>query len=784
VPLNPDDPLERVSQLLDNINPGVVLIQEHLADRLPMLFGYLLAVDADSASFAEESMDNLTRLGTPDSLAYVMYTSGSTGVPKGVAVPHRAILRLMQRPNFLGVTSDDVFLQAAPLSFDASMFEIWMPLLNGSRLEIMPSGPASLAEIGETLKAAGVTIAFFTTGLFNQLVDHDLGALGGLRQLITGGEVCSVAHFQKLTTTYPGVRLIHAYGPTENTVFTSCHPVTGVDPLTKSVPIGRPVNGTRISILDRQFNPVPPGVPGELYVGGVGLARGYIREPAATADMFVPDAISGEPGARLYRTGDRARWLADGTLEFLGRLDGQVKLRGFRIECGEVEAALRRYPAVRDAVVVMRTSASGDKQLLAYVTAAEGMAIEAAKLREFLATTLPPYMVPADFVSLRELPLGRTGKVNRGALPAPDSIEGSARRGGLKPRSALEFRLVRIWEEVLGAAPIGVRDGFFDLGGHSLLATRLLAEVERRLGARVSLNTLFQQGTIEAMAEAIATGHGGEPFSPLVPIKPEGTRAPFFCVHPGGGSVLSYFALAEHFPVDRPFYGLQAPGLDGEIEPLRSVEALAAMHVQAIRSAFPDGPYHLGGHSFGGSVAYEMACQLEKEKEGLVGTLVILDHAAPARVRADTLGEPSSAEVLAFIGRQIGTHFGLDLALSAEELSALGDDARLELFLQRAKDAGIAPPGSNVAMVAGLVAVYQASLYALLRYRPGPLACGLTLFRTAEFAAATTDDESAGWSTLVRGPVSVYSAEGDHNTLLRPPQVASLAAAVAARIVV
>jgi thioesterase domain-containing protein len=227
---------------------------------------------------------------------------------------------------------------------------------------------------------------------------------------------------------------------------------------------------------------------------------------------------------------------------------------------------------------------------------------------------------------------------------------------------------------------------------------------------------------------------------------------------------------------------LQAPGLDGEMAPLRSVEALATTHLQAIRSTFPDGPYHLGGHSFGGSVAYEMACRLEKENQGLLGALVILDHAAPARVRADVIGEPTDAEVLAFIGRQIGTHFGVELALSAEELSALGQDARLELFLERAKNVGIAPPGANVAMVAGLVSVYQASLYAMLRYHPGPLMHGLTLFRTNTFAAEISDDESAGWAALVRGRVSVFSAEGDHNTMLRAPHVASLAAAVATQL--
>jgi amino acid adenylation domain-containing protein len=782
VPLNPDDPLERISQLLDDIKPGVVLIQEHLADRLPTLFAYVLAVDAESETFAEESPDDLPQLNAPDSLAYVMYTSGSTGVPKGVAVPHRAILRLVHMPNFLSVRPGDVFLQAAPLSFDASVFEIWTPLLCRGRLELMPPGPASLAEIAEVMQRGGVTIAFFTTGLFNQLVDHHLDAFRGLRQLITGGEVCSVAHFQKLMTSLPGLRLIHAYGPTENTVFTSCHTVSNSGALTKTVPIGRPINGTRILILDAELNPVPTGVPGELYTGGVGLARGYLRKPDATADRFVPDPFSGVPGARLYRTGDRARWLVDGTTEFLGRLDQQIKLRGFRIECGEIEAALRRHPTVRDAAVVAHTPASGDNQLAAYVTPAEGSMPEPAKLREFLAARLPDYMVPAQFVVLSELPLGRTGKVNRAALHLPYTAEAPAQTGGLGPRSALEFRLVRIWEEVFGVVPIGVRDGFFDLGGHSLLATRLLAEVERRLDARISLNTLFQHGTIEAMADAIVTGRGGQAFSPLVAIKPEGDRPPFFCVHPGGGSVVSYFALAENFPADQPFYGLQAPGLDGKMAPLRSVEALAAMHLQAIRSVFPDGPYHLGGHSFGGSVAYEMACQLERENHGLLGTLVILDHAAPARVRADVIGEPTDAEVLAFIGRQMGAHFSVDLALSAEELSALDQDARLELFLERAKSVGIAPPGANVGMVAGLVSVYQASLYAMLRYQPGPLMHGLTLFRTPAFASETSDDESAGWAALVRGSVRVFDAEGNHNTMLRAPHVSSLAAAVAAEL--
>jgi acyl-coenzyme A synthetase/AMP-(fatty) acid ligase len=780
VPLNPDDPLERVSQLFEEVQPTVVLAQDALLDRLPSFFGYVLAIDANEAAFAQERSDNPPAVNQPDDLAYLMHTSGSTGRPKGIAVPHRGIVRLVARPNFMTVSADEVVLQFAPLSFDASVWEIWLPLLHGARLEVMPAGLTSLGDLAGVLCDTGVTTAWFTAGLFHQMIDHHLPAFAGLQQVLAGGDALSVAHVRRLAAAHPTLRIINGYGPTENTVFTCCHTVTASEPRTASVPIGRPVSGTSVRIVDHHGEPVPVGVPGELVTGGLGLARGYFRQPEATSERFVPDTFATAPGARVYRTGDRARWLPDGTIEFLGRMDQQVKVRGFRIELGEIETALRQHPAVRDAVAHVLVSGE-EKQLAAYFTIDSGAGPDAAELREFLAERLPGYLVPGAFMRLAELPLGRNGKVNRRALPALEGMHGT-RVGGLGPRTALEARLARIWQEVLDVPAVGVRDQFFELGGHSLLATKLLAEVESRLGARVSLNTLFEHGTIEAMARAIEAGPGME-FSPLVALKPEGAAAPFFCVHPGGGSVLSYFELAAHFPAERPFYGLQAPGLDGTLPPLRSVAALAAAYLTAIREKFPRGPYHLGGHSFGASVAFEMARQLEAQDSKLVGSVLLLDHVSPDRARAMIDHEPTEVEALEFMAHQIGAHFGVDFPLSAAELDKRTASERLEFFLERARAAGIAPPGTEVAAIAGLVAVYQANLHALVNYRPGKLRSGLTLMRTGGFAAETADAPTAGWEKLVAGSIAVVEVSGDHNSMLRPPHVAALALAISGRLV-
>jgi amino acid adenylation domain-containing protein len=367
VPLDPSYPPERFSFMLEDARVAVLLTQASLRDNLPVNQATVIALDSEWAALGCESEENPVCQTVPENLAYLMYTSGSTGRPKGVSVVHRSVVRLVKETNYLKLGADEVFLQFAPLSFDASTFEIWGSLLHGARLLVMPPGLASLAELGEAVRRGGVTTLWLTAGLFHQMVETELERLRGLRQLLAGGDVLSVPHVEKAARELGGCRLINGYGPTENTTFTCCYEVKAGEQFASSVPIGVPISNTEVYILDREMSPVPVGVAGELCIGGDGLARGYLNDARLTAEKFVPHPLSEEPGARLYRTGDRVRYLRDGNIEFLGRSDQQVKVRGYRIELEEIEAALKQHPAVEQAVALAREDTPGDKRLVAYV---------------------------------------------------------------------------------------------------------------------------------------------------------------------------------------------------------------------------------------------------------------------------------------------------------------------------------------------------------------------------------------------------------------------------------
>ncbi|HEU0013521.1 MAG TPA: amino acid adenylation domain-containing protein [Longimicrobium sp.] len=508
VPLDAAYPAERLAFMLEDAGVAALVVGDAVPDALRSFSGPVLAVrevgDAGDAIVPAE-------VG-PESPAYILYTSGSTGTPKGVAVPHRAVVRLVRETNFAALGPDQTILQLAPMAFDASTLEVWGALLNGGRLAIFPPHAPSLDELGAFLREQGVTTAWLTAGLFHQMADAELDALGSLRQLLAGGDVLSVSHVRKVLERHPHLRLINGYGPTENTTFTTTHAITLADTERPSIPIGRPIANTRVYVLDRHDRPCPVGVPGELVAAGDGLALGYVNRPELTAEKFATLEIAGR-AERVYRTGDRVRWLEDGTLEFLGRADEQVKVRGFRIEPGEVEAALREHAAVGDAVVIARADGA-DKRLVAYVTARNGITPEPAQLRESLRGRLPDHMVPGAFVVLDAIPLTPNGKVDRRALPEPEArpVEAYA-----APRDETEEALAAIWAEVLKTERVGIDDDFFVLGGHSLLATEVVSRIRQRLGADIPLRAVFEAPTVRALAARLgaAADQGGAPAGPI-----------------------------------------------------------------------------------------------------------------------------------------------------------------------------------------------------------------------------------------------------------------------------
>ncbi|MEV7184250.1 amino acid adenylation domain-containing protein [Kitasatospora sp. NPDC093102] len=658
LPLDPNHPAERTRQVLADAMPKLLLTDREgfeLSDGIEVLLLDELRGPAAAQSAVDLTDADRSAPLDPGHPAYVIFTSGSTGRPKGVVVEHRSVADYLGWAATAYPAAAGAALLHSPVTFDLTVTALYTPLVTGGTVHLAPltedaATEAALADEPVTfLKATPSHLP-----LLAELPD----AFSPTGELLLGGEALHGEAVRAWRERHPQATVVNVYGPTEATVNCTEHRIEPGQPLPAGpVPIGRPFPNTRAYVLDATLRPVPPGVPGELYIAGASLARGYLGRPALTAERFTADPY-GPAGARMYRTGDLARWTADGRLVHLGRADDQVKLRGHRIELGEIEAVLAGHPDVARAAAVLREDTSrsaedaptGDQRLVAYAVPAEGAEVEPAQLRAHLAALLPDYMVPAAVVVLDRLPLSSHGKIDRSALPAPEFGPAAA---GRAPRDERERQLLALFAEVLGVTGLGIDDNFFDLGGHSLLITRLAGRIRETLGAELTIRSLFEAPTVARLAERLADRATGDRFDDtldvLLPLRAGGSRPPLFCVHPGLGIGWVYSGLARSLD-DRPLYALQARGLRGDDDRLpASVEEMAEEYLARIRAVQPEGPYHLLGWSFGGVVAQAIAAGLEAAGER-VALLTLLDAYPHGREHVEHDGAAFRRELVGLTG--------------------------------------------------------------------------------------------------------------------------------------
>jgi amino acid adenylation domain-containing protein len=623
VPLDPTYPRERLAFMVRDAGISVLVTDDSafaagLGDRL-----FIVELGSETETARVDSEDPETGVA-PENLAYVIYTSGSTGRPKGVQVPHRALVNLLRSvAEEPGLDAGDSVLGVTSFSFDMSVMDLCLPLILGARLDLVRSEvAASGPQLRDALETLDPTLMHATPTTWRMLLEA--GWEGSKRlKVICGGEAVPRSLADELLARSGA--LWNMYGPTETAIYSALHRVQAGPGV---VPIGRPLAGTVLRILDERNEPVPAGSTGLLHIGGEGLARGYRDRPDLTAERFIPDAWSAVPGARLYATGDLARALPDGEIDCLGRIDHQVKVRGFRIELGEIEEALYQLPGVREAAVVAWTEGEGEKTLVAYVVGAGGVALPSATLRAHLQERLPEHMVPSAFVPLGRLPRTPNGKVDRRALPDPRGGRQERDQTFVPPRNAVELKLAKIWQKLFRLESIGIRDDFFELGGHSLIAGRLFGDVLKTFGRNLPPPVLLRAPTIEKLAILLEGERDVPRWSSLVPIQVGGSRPPLFCLHAGAGTILYYSELARELGPDQPVYGLQAQGLYGEQPPHGEVEEMAACYAREIRSVQPEGPYFLVGFCFGGLLAFAVSQQLHREGSE-VALLATFDAGGP-----------------------------------------------------------------------------------------------------------------------------------------------------------
>ena len=772
-PLDPVYPQERLAFMLADLQAPVLLCRNRaVADGLSYS-GSVLPVDEWHQITADQSPENPVSAVEPDNLAYVLYTSGSTGQPKGVLIPHRALVNYLTWCT--AAYSADQGRGSpvhTPIGFDLTITSLFPPLLTGRSAVLVREDP-TLEALTDALRAGDFSLVKLTPAHLEALSFKLAAEHRGLltRTFVIGGEALVGETLRYWRHQNPGVRLINEYGPTEATVGCCVYEIPAGMVPASAVPIGRPIANVRLYVLDRNLQPVPIGAPGELYIAGDGLALGYHRRPELTAERFVQDPFSSETDARMYKTGDLVRYRPDGNLVFLGRLDGQVKIRGFRVELNEIEAVLVGHPGIREAAVIASEGVPGDRRLVAYVVARQASRLTELQVRSFLKQKLPDYMLPARCVFLDSLPLTSNGKVDRRALPSPGQRDETRADPLDASRDAWELQLVKVWEDVLRVQPIGIKEDFFELGGNSLLAIRMLARVEKLVNTKITLAALMFAPTIERLAGMLR-----DPNSLKCPrvfgIQPDGSRPPFFCV--GAGPL--FRTLANRLGIDQPFLGVPLPDINALPAPY-CLEDIAAHCVQTLLQVQPEGPYFLGGWSDAGVMAYEMAQQLQQRGETVA--LVVLFDAENQSHRPDVTSSFESARMRvhflsqwlklqgrtlrSFRPRELAAHVRRRLQFRLTWLKGLAWGMAYRIHLR-----------SGWSLQHGLHNIEYVSIFASKNYQPRPYDGRVLLFRRAHRPVGQYRDPEYGWGGLA-SRLEIHEVPGNHIDMFLEPNVGTMA---------
>jgi len=777
VPLDPSYPRERLAYILADSQAGALLTNDAnraLARKLTGDDVQLINIDhLDSAAPVAGAVSV-----PPGRLAYILYTSGSTGKPKGVMQNHRNVLHFIRAyTNNLHLGADDRLTLLSSYCFDAAVMDIYGALLNGATLYPIDIKEEGLAGLSEWLSNEEITIYHSTPTVYRYFVNslsegHELSRLSPLRLVVLGGEEVNRTDVDLYKKHFADdCLMVNGLGPTEATVSLQFFIDKQTNISGQGVPVGFPVPDTEILLLSEAGKPVE--IRGEIAIRCEHVALGYWRNEKATEAAFIADAQS--LGDRVYRTGDMGRRLPDGSIVFEGRKDFQIKIRGFRVELGEIESALSQHPSVRENVVVLGQNKTGDKHLLAYVVLNKEPAASDNDLRAFLRDKVPDYMLPASFVMLDSLPFTASGKLNRRALPEPKDFNDQPRVTFTPPQTPVEKLLAKIWSDLLGVKEPGVNDNFFELGGHSLLAVRLFAQIEKYFARRLPLATLFQAPTVAQLAEIIHRDWTPR-WTSLVPIQPAGANPPFFCIHALGGNVLEYYDLARHLGTNQPFYGFQSQGVDGRHSPHTSIEDMAAHYIKEMREIQPAGPYFMGGRSMGGTIAFEMACQLERMGEE-VGLLALLDTYPSGYVKL-LLDAESLSSKFALLAKRIGCHYSNLKGLAVREKFRYALEkfqyvpARIKTSLwQRAyqlyQNLGRQLPRA-------LRDLEEFNSMARRNYVPQVFGGRVTLFWASRELRGSFDLVE-GWRVLAGGGMDVHEVAGSHLNIIKEPYVSELA---------